>query len=324
MSTAIVITWEECTLKVYKQLRKLMGQIQGTLPKDAVDRPLGLVDATKLLELKSNVAATDLINNVPPEIILPNDYSEGVPTIQGRPIWEKLSSEPVDQYNLFKAYRELQDNKQKRSLYKLSLLHGTSLATLELIRRVNHWNVRTQAYDEYLDAEHMYIVERSQRELESRHHKTAKDLFDKCSEVALDRVEVMSNKDLLEWTKMALELERISLGLKPNSPGTAKEGSGNFPVININNNANNGQVNTKTAGGTGVTGDLSEDRDRLAKILNVMDKIGVLTPNEKDNAITVEAKALTEEEAIEQTKQEVQEVYDGISIDIEDLDKLDM
>lgn len=275
--------WDENTVKVMKKLSRYISQLESTLPKDSLNRPLALVNPTAVLSTGLLMPLDEFIDSPPSEVILPISYLEGLPTINGVPIWEKLEGEKIEYYKLFKRYRELQDEKGKRTIYKLHKETGIPVSYLELIRQTHAWQIRVKAYDEYMEAERQHIIEMQQRELQGRHRAVAKQIFAKCTEYMLENVQMLTPRTALQWAELAVKLERISLGLQPDKPGTIN--NKDTPIINIQNTVNT--VPNKNDNGTGITGDLSEDRQRLAQLLSVMDKIGLFNQM-KEEAIDIE------------------------------------
>lgn len=263
--------WDNTTVKVMRKLQLYVTQLEAMLPRDSLSRPLALVNPTAVLGT-SLIQPLDVFLDEPPaDAVLPVSYLDGVPTIHGAPIWELLEGEKLEYYKLFKRYRELQDDKGTRSIYKLHKETGIAARHLELIKQTHAWNARVTAFDAYVETERQHVLNVQQQQLQGRHNGAARQLFDQCTQYMLDNVQMLTPTTALKWAEMAIKLERLSVGLLPDKPGEI--GASDGTTINIQNNVP--VADTAQEHGTGATGDKMEDKQRLSQLLNVMDKIGL-------------------------------------------------
>ena len=271
--------WDSTTVAMMKRLRRYVTQIQGTLPQDPQNRPLMLVNANEVQKTGLLKSLEEIIEEPPNDMLFPVSYMEGIPTIFGTPIWEKLEGENLTYFELFKRYRSLPKTHQTRSIYKLSQECGTPITHLELLRQCYHWGDRVVAYDLYLHEQQEIILEQRRKEIQGKHSKAASELFNKCTEYMIANIDKLTPKTALEWAEMAVKLERMSVGLQPDKPGMTDGNHSSGTTVNINNSQltknGDGSPDTTKQHGTGVTGNKEEDKDRLAQMVNVMQKIGL-------------------------------------------------
>lgn len=274
--------WDEGQIAMLTKLKRYSTQIQNMAPKDPSGRPLALANSQYLLQSGLVKPLDVLLTEQDPNLYLPISYLEGMPTIYGVPIWEQLEGEPIEYYELFRRYRTLIDDKGLRSVHKLSKESGVPVRNLELLRQAFFWQTRVSAFDVYRREEREYMLEFFRDEVQEKHRRTARELFDKCTKYILDNTQLLSPKTALDWAKLAVELERISVGLNPDKPGTIRD-QGPTSVVNIQNN-----VGGVTEHGTAVTGNLDEDRTRLKQFIHVMNSIGIIQPKEVEEVEVIE------------------------------------
>jgi hypothetical protein len=275
-AVSAVREWEPDFVTMMKSLRTYVTKLQSSTPIDALGKPTALVNPTAIMATGLTTSVERLVDNPPEGALLPISNLEGMPTIFGVPIWEKLEGEKLEYYELFKRYRMMADEKATRSVYKLFLETAIPVANLEILRQVYNWQVRAQAFDEYMTKERNALLEIRRKEIEGRHAKVAQKIFDECTTYLLDNTQMLTPKTALQWAQLAMNLERISAGMTPDKPGTIGEKTS--PTINIQNNVG---VDTKQEGGTGVTGNSEEDKNRLKQLLNIMDGIGLFQQEKK-------------------------------------------
>jgi hypothetical protein len=224
------------------------------------------------------IAETGLIKeNLPPDILEKAkkslDYFEGYPVVDDLPFWEKLDGELIYFYNLFKAYRELKDTEDTRSFAKVAELSNQPLPTIVALSKAYHWKARAKAYDIYLKQRLDIIKQKNIEETENKHHKAAKELFELCIEGIKkvlkdfkDNQKGLTQEDMRAWLRMAVKMERVSLGLPPETPLNNDEKEAINVVANYQMNKltnNNNQQLTVT-------------HNKLEKVLNILSKTGAL------------------------------------------------
>ncbi|MHA1302900.1 MAG: hypothetical protein ACTSPI_04250 [Candidatus Heimdallarchaeaceae archaeon] len=175
--------------------------------------------------------------DIPPlnQITQKIDYIDSFPIVDGLPIWERLDCEPLDHYELFKAYR-LQD---KRSLSRIAKENNLPTAFVHSLSKIYHWQLRVEAYDRYQEVQFEKERNKAIVAMEGRHKKAAEELFD----IVLKEIKkwkehnlltTASLKELKDLLETAIKFERLSLGISPDKPITEKDVTPIKKVININ------------------------------------------------------------------------------------------
>lgn len=259
--------WDKDTINMMHKLRRYATRLQAEVPRDGLDRPLALVNIPELQASGLSASLDFLLEQRPPHLFLPITVQDDIPTIYGTPIWEILEGEPVEYYNLFKIYRSLATKAGARSIYKVSKETGIEPRKLEILRQTYFWSLRAEAFDAYREKEEQLLLAWHQRVLLQDHRKTATALFDMATKYIENNADKLTPTTALKWAELAIKLGRLSVGLHPDKPDTTYE---DRPTVNIVNT-----VNTSDAHGTGATGDINEDRQRLKQLLNVMNNIGL-------------------------------------------------
>lgn len=268
LNQLVTKNWDATTVDMMRKLKGYAVQLQNTVGADQLGRPVALVDVGALMATGLIKPLDKLLETNEASLYLPISYLEGMPTIYGTPIWEKLDGESVEYYELFKRYRSLLDNKGLRSIHKLAAESGVPIINLELLRQAHFWQLRVSAFDVYRKKEREYMMDFYRDEVQEKHRLKASELFGICTKYVTDNTQLLTPKSALEWAKLAVELERISVGLQPNKPGMIAEGAP-ANIVNIQNNLG------AAANGTAATGNIDEDRLRLKQMLNVMGNIGL-------------------------------------------------
>lgn len=284
MSDKSLTVWNASEAKMMSRLRSYVTQMQGQCPTDPIGRPTVLVNPHAILATGFTKPVEDLIDHPPIGAMMQVSYLEGLPTVDGLPIWEKLENEPIEYYQLFKRYRSMKDAKTQRAVYKLALESGMEARQLEILRQTYHWNVRVEAYDTYLAQEREVQLELRRQEIEGKHANTAEKLYKLSSQYIEEHPELLTPKLALQMLDMAIKLERTSVGAHPEGVRASQIPQG--PSVTIQNNLQAPQATANTL----VTGNADEDKDRLMQVLNIMNKIGLIKEeDEDDNIIEVDS-----------------------------------
>lgn len=263
-----VMTWDKGQAAMMKKLKEYVIELQQNVPINEHDQPVGLINTGYLLSTGLLSPLEQLQKDPPVHMVLPISYGDGIPAIYGVPVWEIMEGERAQYFDLFKQYRALKYTNGIRSVYQLYLQTKVPVSILETLKGAYHWQARAQAFDIYKATQEQQQLEITRRKLEGKHFKVAEKLFDQCTDYISKNVQMLTPKTALEWTKLAVQLSRISVGLQPDSP-QAVEGSPDRIQVNINNSNGNG--------GTHEIGqDAEDDKQRLTQILNVMQNIGIL------------------------------------------------
>ena len=274
MSTNMV-AWDDRIFSVYRSLRANFEQLQKHISFNHHGQPNSFVNITELLRHNSDLNFA----NLDERLFLPVIIQEGIPTINAIPIWERIEGEPTEAYEIFKQYRMMKALNKTRTMYNLSLLTNVPVSHLETMRHLFNWNYRIQAFDAYTAAERQLMLEQYRVEIEGKHLKIANKLAEQAFNYFKENESMITPKVALQMLDWAVKLERITTGLNPDGKGTIN-GSERIQLNVQNNIANTGDNTTSssTSNKTEVE-QTEEDKDRLATMVNILNEIGVLTPD---------------------------------------------
>ena len=127
-------------------------------------------------------------------------------------LWEKLPDETADQFAAFESYRRLKPS--ERSIRKVQVAsNGKSKITLESWSSKYRWVNRSTAWDEELARVERMATKEQVREMARRHASLSLTMLTKVAKRLnmLDPAELRP-KDIVEFTKAATHLERMSRG----------------------------------------------------------------------------------------------------------------
>lgn len=266
------LEWTDDEQLMMKKLNSYTSAFYGSIKRDSFNRPLEMVDITKILETGLIQDPEKMLDNPPDGCLIPVTTYEGIPTIFGSPLWEILPGEDQEYFSLFKRYREMKAKGVTRTVHKLAVETKTNFKVLELLRRIFNWQDRVAAFDEYLSQERETMLETRRVEMENRHVQTATNLFNIASKYLTDHMDMMTPKLALQMLDLAVKLERTSLGIHA-SRGNGQEG----PIsVNVTNNVATGASANKQNEVSIVTENTDENKEKAKQILNIMNKLGVL------------------------------------------------
>lgn len=254
-----VTKWKPSEIDSMLKLGKRVATLQEDIPCRDGGIPLGYVDSVELAKLSAS--------DDPSLAIVPISFLEGFPTVNGVPIWERLDSEPLDMYDLFKCYLHLPATDGRRTFAAVASRAGIDVRAVTAIASLWHWTVRAAAYDQFKEMERQYIRQYEIRKMENEHAKAADKIFQTCMDFIEKHHKELTPKMALDWLKLSVELKRLSLGLSKDKPdGYCEHGGGSGHVININQ--------TITPNGSEIT-NKEQDKDRIFQILSVLQQAGV-------------------------------------------------
>lgn len=257
--------WTPETLAGSLELAKRVQSLQADVPTTSQNSdqnqtawPMAYIDPT--LVAKGEILSAPV----------PLSYLEGYPTVDGVPFWERLENESSRYYKLFKEYRDMIHIHPSRSVPRLAKQAQVHPNIIMRLGALYHWQMRCRAYDVYRQMEEQVIKTRQIESTMGRHTEMAKYL----GEIAINYIEnnheLMSPKNAIEALKLAVELERLSIGLSPNKAEGEVAQQKAMPTIHVTNQTLNvpGPSNDKSKqGGTD---------DRVAQILNVLHQSGAM------------------------------------------------
>lgn len=203
---------------VIKKLGEHVSSLQVSLPTNKEDLPLSYIDPQVLLE--SGFLNDELNIDIIDKAVVPIEYAEGYPVVDGLPFWDRLGGELLEYYNLFKHYRDQKLKSAVRSYREVGDQVHLPLDYIVGLSKAFHWRARVKAFDLYMIMEREARRTREMVLLEGKHLKAAEDIFDVCMKFIRkdDAEKQLSAKSALEWFEAAIKLGRLSLGLPPDKP----------------------------------------------------------------------------------------------------------
>ena len=207
---------------------------------------------------------------------------DGVPTHEGKPVWDRLGLEDISAYQVFKAYRDLGCGTKKRTLVRLSRHLESQGIRIEFnrlrdLRVAYHWDYRVRAYDEFVlkEDEDMMVFRRIN--VMGRHASAGEQLFQVASDYLTGPgAQLLTPKLAIQLLKTAAELERLSVGLDPKRAGDVEPAIDK--QLNIQYHVDSKAIETgaqEEATPAIDCGKEEEDKDKLARLLSVMDRVGI-------------------------------------------------
>lgn len=297
-----LLQWDTNKTSMQVKLGEFVQYFQLSVVKES-STPNAYIDPTRIIPyILDAESPDDLSDEIIADAKVPIDYDEGLPTVEGIPLWERLEGEPVPYYKLFKEYREMKylaspDGKGhfSRAIAKLSESTDMTGRQLNALSRVYHWKLRVQAYDKFKELERAMNRQREIELLEEKHAKVSNKLLDQAVDFLLEHPEQLSPKVAIDLAQLAMKGGRLALGLNPDKPGSSASSSARGTQVNIvNQNANSGDsVNQMTMGLSPVeqqTQENAKDVNHLQSILHVLNQSGafdnaVMTDEEREQAI---------------------------------------
>lgn len=249
-----LVTWKPSEIQSMEKLAMRVSKLQAEIPTREENLPLAYMDSTELARLNAS--------DDPSLAMVPISFMEGFPTVDGVPLWERLPSEPMEYFDLLRAYIKLGATDGKRRIDVLATRANLNPKAVGVVAKLWHWPARVHAYDVYKEMERQAVRMHEMHEMEGKHGKAADKVFELCLSFIETHHAELTPKSALDWFKMATELKRLSLGLPRNEPVGAQANGGG--TININ------QVITPGA----VTPNQEQDRTRVGQILGVLKQVG--------------------------------------------------
>ena len=280
-------TWTPQKLKALEHTAAIVQKLQSQVSVNSEGEPFGYIDCSVVQSEYSAEDPHQIDLRDAPDALQPLFHQDGYPgTTGGLPFWERLENEPLEYYNIFKAYREdtyikalteqayeksqaLQKESEgrsvlnphsrraARSLYSVADRMGVDRVTLRTLSQLYHWHLRAKAYDQFNERQLSIIKDAELQHMHNTHLTAARKIFDKCMDFLdnPDNLKELNPKTALEWFQTAVELERLSLGLPKDKPPEDGQGGGSDrrPWVQINQQYNQNTLNqTGTGTGTGA------------------------------------------------------------------------
>jgi len=266
------------TKAVLEDLAENINKLRSNIPvNEHIGYPSALLDPTVVAEEvlclppgrmqeRSNLPANkETALEILQEAAIPLDLSEGYPTVNGLPVWERLAGEILTYFKMFKFYRDLPLHGYRRAIYRVAETFETQPYKVNAIKDIYQWDVRIKAFDEFREVQQEVQRNHYIQDMESEHREAAQDLFATCMKYFHENLEMLDQKTALKWAEMAVELERLSLGLDPKKPDTE----------NVPENIQQTLIQVNEAGPGSSVAD-HEERNRMQNIMDILNDAGVV------------------------------------------------
>lgn len=275
MSTEVAIAkWTSSEAEYQRKLGNFVQYFQVNVPTDGYGIPTRIVDPTALAPHLLDCASTDDISDVILEkALIPVEFDDALPLVDGVPLWERLDGERVEYYKLFKEYREDLYVKGSRAISKLAERLGVPGARLSILAKAYHWQLRCKAYDKHKVWERERARQFEIMKLESTHSKMASRLMEQSMEFLEKHPQQLTHKAALQMLEIGYKMGRVALGLNADKPGSGSGGAGN--QIHIHQSTLGAQEvhNTVEVAADKVVAD-SADISQLQSVLHILQKTG--------------------------------------------------
>lgn len=299
MSTVVTTLWDAGRFEFNRKLGNFVQYFQVNLPVNGHGVPLQLINPLIIAE---NMLGCESTDDIPDEVLLnaviPVDYDDGMPVIEGVPIWERLEGESVEYYKLFKEYREMLYISGSRAISKLAEQAAVEGKNISVLSKVYHWAQRCRAFDVnkkmITDRKRSFEVER----LEGKHAKASDTMLEQALAYLNEHPEQLNTKVAVQMVQLAVKVGRLSVGLNPEKPGTT-EGAGSNTNITINQ-SNGGPDNTEMISINGDGGNRPPTTSELGymqSLLHILDKTGAIDAA-KSKVIDADYSSVESDEAV--------------------------
>lgn len=233
--------------RILANLGEIIKEKQEKLPKNSNGIPNYYIDAQIILDwlttLKSG-EANELPDKILSSSLVPVDLVEGIPVVNGLPLWERFDCEPIDDYKLFKLYRDSTniDGVNRRSFENLSDSTRIKVKALWALSKVYHWQLRVRAYDLFKKDELEKEKAKMIKLMETTHNTAADTIFEKCVDyfkgLKPEDLAKINPKDMLGWFVEVVRLKRLALGLPGDKPATIEDRVKIDKLVNITQTEN--------------------------------------------------------------------------------------
>lgn len=311
-----LLDWDsKGTTQLNNKLSNFVAQLQQMMDVTPLGDYVAYIDPTAIAECmpyceSPDDIAEDKFNNA----VVRLDYEDGIPTVGGLPIWERLDGELIPYYKIFKEYRDMKyetttitgsTNEMvsigNRSIGRLAEKMNVSGRQLTILSKIYHWAMRCKAFDTFKIREITLKKQRQAEELECKHAKFSNELLEQAMKYLKEHPAQLNPKTALQMVEIGMKYGRISVGLAGDKPGSnaAAVHQTNINVSQTNNSADqmlnvaNGSGGNDTAQGSKGSGHGSEverqfantmkDTGNLLSVLHVLNKSGAFTNVVQEN-----------------------------------------
>lgn len=315
-----LLDWDKGTSEIKNSLANFIAQLQQMMDVTPSGEYLALIDPTVIAECMPYCDSPD---DIPEDkfnqAVVKLDYEDGIPTIGGLPIWERLDGEVIPYYKIFKEYRDMKYDtvSTANTTNELTIVGSRSIGRLAerlnipgrqltMLSKIYHWAMRTRAFDNFKMREIALKKQRQAEELESKHAKYSNELLEQAITYLKQHPAQLNPKTALQMVEIGMKYGRISVGLAGDKPGSNASAvhQTNINVSQTNNSADQmlnmqqGAGGNDTAQGSKGSGHGSEverqlannmkDPSNLLSVLHVLNKSGAFVNVVQENNVIPE------------------------------------
>lgn len=297
-----IASWNAAQIKLYRNLAILVQYFQMELAQTDGTSIQALVNPLVLMQYSAASADPDSVpNKALDSVLMPITYYDGCPTVEGVPVWERLSGEALPYYEAFKVYRDMKKIAPSRSMAQVAEQLNIPLKNLVNLAKVWHWQIRVVPYDIQCAIDRQILREQQARRVDQMMSKGAQQMFEVAVDYLNTHTEQMNPKTAIDLLKAAAPLMRVAAGLPANAPLEelrTSGGSGNVNVsISTGGSADKGVHGMSASEVAEKTKQQAEDPTHLAAILNVLIQSGALESTVlKDDTVDVDFVESAEDE----------------------------
>lgn len=291
------VIWDDGKFKFQKKLGTFVQYFQVNLPVNGNGLPMQLINPLALAGSMLDCETTDDVpDEVVEEAIMTVEFDQGMPLVDGTPIWERFDGEVVAYYKLFKEYREALYVGGSRAITQISAIHKVPGKFLHTLSKMYHWQVRCKAYDAFKRVEFERKRQFEIQQLSNKHTKAADFLLNEALTYLEDHPEQLNPKIALQMLETGMKAGRLALGLNGDKPGDTVSGGGSTNIkISQSSNGGNGDSSAEMTTSVQIGGNSDQaDTSYLQSIVHILDQSGALD-EAKRNVIDAEYTEVEEE-----------------------------
>ena len=268
------------------RISKLIAQVQASFETSGL--PSRIVNPAIIADIYPQVQTVDdFSDQLLEEASCPVETIDGYSCVNGNPIWERLGSERIDFYNVFKLYRDsryrlLSDGTYiitNRTLAGLSRELKLPAGLLAYISKIHCWATRIKCYDVYMETKIQRQKAIEVAQVQSDHQRISKTLYQKASQYLEKNFDALQPKDVVDILELALKYSRISVGLQGDKPGSTSGSQTNYSFVSTTNNNADHMIQVNTPSVSPTMSKLQEDmkqEDNLLSIIHVLQASGAM------------------------------------------------
>lgn len=295
-STELLVQWDSGKYQYHRKLGAFVSYFQMNMNTNNAGIPFQLVNARTIAENMLDCQTTD---DLPEEVLeaatVDVDFDDGMPIVDGLPIWERLEGELVEYFKYFKYYRDSLYVSGSRALTKTAEHFKVEGKIIQVLSKVYHWAIRCKAFDFNKKVERERFRQFQIQKLESSHMSASATLLEQGLAYLEAHPEQLNPKVAIQMVEVAMKSGRLALGLSGDKPAA--------PNINIHQTANTSgsEVSMSTEINSGGGKSAEPDASYLQSIVHILDQSGALDQAKQD-ALEAEYEELPDDaEAIEGT-----------------------